>query len=149
MKLIFASDHAGFDLRRHLAAWATSQGHEVQEVGAMGKDPYDYPDAADAAAPMITSGAVPFGVFVCGSGIGISIRANRHEGIRAALCRSDLEATLARAHNHANVLCLGERLTTPFVAEAILAAFLAGIEDSNDRHVRRVEKLDGPIPSGA
>jgi ribose 5-phosphate isomerase B len=143
MKLVFGSDHAGFHLRRHLAEWARVRGHEVAEVGAESEAPYDYPDAADEAVPMILEGA--WGILVCGSGIGISIRANRHAGLRAALCRNPLEASLARAHNHANVLCLGERLTTPYVAEETLAAFLNGTEDTNLRHVRRVEKLDGPV----
>ncbi|MBL8086526.1 MAG: RpiB/LacA/LacB family sugar-phosphate isomerase [Chthonomonas sp.] len=145
MKLIFGSDHAGHTLRRVLVHTARRDGHECVEVGAMGEDPYDYPDAADDLAPRILSGEFELGVLICGSGIGICIRANRHPGIRAANCWNVESAKLARLHNHANVLCLGERLVEAERAVEILTAFLKAPEDHAERHERRVGKLDAAI----
>lgn len=142
MRLGIGSDHAGFDLSRSLAQRCRDLGHEVIEVGAMSEEPYDYPDAADALAPMILNGSVELGVLVCGTGIGISIRANRHPGIRAAVCCTPESAELARRHNHANVLCLGGRTLTREQALDILAAFLATDTDRDERHLRRIMKLD-------
>lgn len=112
--------------------------------GAMSTDSYDYPDAADLVVSELLSGRADLGVLVCGSGIGISIRANRHAGIRAANCCSAEMATLARQHNHANVLALGERLVSEGDAMEIFDAFLAGEPDLAERHARRVVKLDSP-----
>ena len=142
MKLAFGSDHAGFRLRKVLVEWARSQGNEVQEVGANSEEPYDYPDAADAMVPIILHGDADLGVLICGTGIGMSIRANRHEGIRAAVCCSPVHAELARLHNHANVLCLGQRTFGEPQATAILETFVTTGTDDAERHVRRVQKLD-------
>jgi len=141
VKLIFTSDHAGFALRRHLAEWAKTLGHDVTEVGAPSTDPFDYPDAAEVAVPAVTNGLVDFGVFICGSGIGISIQANRHLEIRAANCVTTQMAALSRQHNYANVLCLGERLVSAELAEQIVTTFLETAEDHSERHERRVVKL--------
>lgn len=142
MNIVFGSDHAGFAMREALSAYAAKQGHHVWSVGAESEEPYDYPDAADLAVPDVLSGKARFGVLVCGTGIGIDIRANRHPGIRAANCLTEEMATMARTHNHANVLCLGARLLGISEAEAILGTFLATAEDSAVRHVRRVEGMD-------
>lgn len=143
MKLVFGSDHAGFELRRWIAGWATSQGHEVIEVGAPSADPYDYPDASDAVAERILSRQDELGVLICGTGIGVCMRANRHFGIRAAQCYSPEMAQIARQHNHANVLCMGARLMTQDLAIETLRAFLLTPEDPDARHLRRIAKLDG------
>ncbi len=145
MRLILGSDHAGYVLRRLLTQKAMSLGLDTREVGAMSEEPYDYPDASDLVAEAIRAGEADAGVLVCGTGIGVSIRANRYRGIRAAVCCSPESARLARAHNHANVLCLGARLTESETALAILSVFLDSPEDDNERHVRRVEKLDGNV----
>lgn len=142
MRLAFGSDHAGYALRRELAEVARELGHTVSETGAEGAAPYDYPDAADSVARAIQAHEADLGVLVCGSGIGMSIRANRHRGVRAALCCSVEAAKLARQHNHANVLCLGERTGSQEEARTILAAFLDTPTDEAERHVRRVRKLD-------
>lgn len=142
MRLAFGSDHAGYALRSALAAMARTQGHTVTECGATGGEPYDYPDAADAVSEAIRIHQADLGVLICGSGIGMSIRANRYRGVRAALCCSVESARLARQHNHANVLCLGERTGSPEEARAILQAFLDTPPDEAERHVRRVRKLD-------
>ncbi len=144
-KLILGSDHAGFALREILADHAEDLGYQVEIVGALSQSPYDYPDAVDELVPKLLRGDAGFGVLVCGSGIGMSIRANRYEGIRAANCCSPVMAELARQHNHANVLCVGERTTDPEIAKAVLDAFLLTPEDHADRHDRRVEKLDNPL----
>ena len=142
MKLAFGSDHAGFALREELARWAQSAGHQVSEFGATSGESYDYPDAADLVATEVLSGNAGFGVLVCGSGIGVDIRANRHEHIRAANCVTTQMAELSRQHNHANVLCLGARLMDIANAKAILQAFLTTAESQEQRHVLRVEKID-------
>jgi len=142
LKLGFGSDHAGLDLRHQLESWAKEKGHEVHSFGAMSPESYDYPDAADALCRRLLEGKLDFGILICGSGIGISIRANRHLGIRAALCTSPLMAELSRQHNHANVLCLGARITEPDVAKECLDAFLCASPDLGERHVRRIVKLD-------
>lgn len=145
MKLAFGSDHAGYELRKYLAKAVAESGNEVVEVGAQSPDPYDYPDAADLLVPMILEGVADLGVLVCGSGIGISIRANRHPGIRAAVCCGPEMAKLAREHNYANVLCLGARLIKEELALETLEAFLETQPDSAERHARRVAKLDSTI----
>jgi ribose 5-phosphate isomerase B len=142
MRIAFASDHAGLTLRHRLAEVASELGHTVTELGALTGDAYDYPDAADAVVAQIRCRRADLGVLVCGTGIGMSIRANRHRGVRAAMCCSVETASLARRHNHANVLCLGERTQDPGEAEAILHAFLEAKPDPEPRHRRRVYKLD-------
>lgn len=147
--IVFAgSDHAGFELRSLLVAHLRAAGHTVHERGATGSDPYDYPDAADVVCQELLNPPEAFGLLICGSGIGISIRANRYRHIRAALCMTTEMARLARAHNHANVLCLGARLIEPELAKEILMIFLASPEDHAERHEIRVAKLDGNISCG-
>lgn len=145
MNIVFGTDHAGFALSEALRAYATDQGHHTWSVGAASEDAFDYPVAADLAVADLLSGKADLGVLVCGSGIGISIRANRYAGIRAANCCTEQMAEMARRHNHANALCLGARLLDVPQAEAILARFLQTGEDTEARHVRRVEGLDGAL----
>lgn len=142
MKIVFGSDHAGFALRRILTSRAIDQGHAVSEVGAQDEQPFDYPDAAVDVAKRVTRGEVDFGVLICGTGIGMSIAANRFRGIRAAVAWNAHTAKLAREHNHANVLCLGARLIEPDKASVIFDAFISEPESKEARHVRRVVKMD-------
>lgn len=142
MKIVFGSDHAGFALRRILSSRAIDQGDTVSEVGAKDDQPFDYPDAAADVARRVQKGEVDFGVLICGTGIGMSIGANRFRGVRAAVVWSEKTARLAREHNHANVLCLGARLIEPDLALQIFDAFLAEPESKEPRHVRRVDKMD-------
>ncbi len=143
MRILLGSDHAGFSMRRAIVAALEAEGHICEELGAMSEERYDYPDAADLLAARINE--ADFGIVVCGTGIGISIRMNRHRGVRCALCTTELMATLAREHNHANVLALGARIVGPDQALAIVRAFLSGVEDKGERHANRVAKLDGTI----
>ncbi|HET8714352.1 MAG TPA: RpiB/LacA/LacB family sugar-phosphate isomerase [Holophagaceae bacterium] len=139
MKLGFASDHAGFDLKERLKAWAAAQGHEVVDFGTDGTASVDYPDFAHRAARAKDQWERL--VLVCGSGIGISIAANRHPGIRCALVTSPDHATLARAHNDANAIAFGQRLTDPLKAEYYLKLFL-DTPFEGGRHQGRVDKIE-------
>jgi ribose 5-phosphate isomerase B len=145
MKLAFGADHAGYCLREELAAWAIQQGHEVVQLGAQSMEPYDYPEAADEVAAELLDGKADFGIIVCGSGIGVDIRANRYGHIRAANCVTKEMAELSREHNHANVLCLGARLMNAETAKDIVTTFLSTEESKEPRHIRRVEKMDGEL----
>jgi ribose 5-phosphate isomerase B len=145
MNIVFASDHAGIELREELASYAKESGYSVHVVGAPSSESYDYPDAADLGAELIRTGEADMGVFICGSGTGICIRANRFPFLRAANCHSVEMAELARQHNHANVLCLGERMTDTILARAIFDIFVQTEGDSGERHLRRIEKLGTPI----
>ena len=141
MRLLFASDHGGFDLKRLLAAHARSLGHEVIDVGPHSADAVDYPDFAHELSRRLLAGEGERGVLLCGTGIGMAIAANRHPGVRAALCHDAFTAETARRHNNANVLCLGGRTTGAGVALQILELFLTVAFDGG-RHERRVEKVE-------
>jgi ribose 5-phosphate isomerase B len=138
---LIANDHAGLPLRQPVLDTLRALGHAVIDLGTATVDSVDYPDFAHALARRLAAGEAERGVLICGSGVGVSIAANRHRGVRAALCSEPLTATLARAHNDANVLCLGARLTGPGMAEAIVRAFEAGPYEGG-RHQRRVEKIE-------
>jgi RpiB/LacA/LacB family sugar-phosphate isomerase len=139
--ILIASDHAGFELKELLAERARESGHEVVDLGPATEDPVDYPDFAHDLATRIAAGEAERGVLICGTGIGMSIVANRHRGVRAALCHDAFTAELARRHNNANVLCMGGRTTGPGVAIQMLDIFLATPFDGG-RHGRRVEKVE-------
>ena len=138
--IAIAADHAGFDMKSVLSDELRQAGFTVLDLGTNSADSVDYPDFGDALAGAVTGGRVARGVLVCGTGIGISIAANRHKGIRAALCRDATDARLAREHNDANVLVLGGRTTGIEVAKDCLKTFLA-TPFAAGRHVRRVQKL--------
>ncbi len=136
-----AADHGGFVLKGELKAILEEKGFTVLDLGTNDPSSVDYPDYGHAMADAINSGKADRGVLVCGSGIGISIAANRHKGIRAALCTNGLMARLSRQHNNANVLALGERLTGIEIAKDCLNEFL-NTEFEGGRHESRAAKLD-------
>jgi ribose 5-phosphate isomerase B len=138
--IAIGSDHAGFGLKTRIAGWLREAGHEVVDLGTDGTASVDYPDFGRAVAKAVASGRAEKGVVVCGSGIGISIAANRVAGARAALCMNGLMARLARAHNDANILALGERLIGEATARDCLDEFLKTPFEGG-RHQRRVDKL--------
>ena len=148
MRIAIASDHAALALKAELAAWLAAQGHEVTDLGTDGETSVDYPDYGYKLAEHVASGAAERGVALCGSGIGISIAVNRHPAVRCALVSEPLSARLAREHNDANVIAMGARLTGSDMAKACIEAFLAtpfgGANESQGRHIRRVEKLSKP-----
>lgn len=138
--IALAADHAGFELKNTLKAVLEARGLPVLDLGADGDGPVDYPDMADALAVALADGRAAQGVLVCGTGVGISIAANRHRHLRAALCHDVVTARLARQHNDANVLALGARTMTVEQARACLETFL-DTEFEGGRHQRRVDKL--------
>lgn len=138
--IALASDHGGFAMKAELAAWLGERGVAAVDLGPHAADSVDYPDYADLMAEAIRAGRAQRGVLICGSGIGISIAANRHRWIRAALCHDVTTARLCRAHNDANVLALGARIVGPEVAKDCVAAFLETPFEGG-RHVRRVDKM--------
>ncbi|MBL8061311.1 MAG: ribose 5-phosphate isomerase B [Chthonomonas sp.] len=142
MRLALGSDHAGYVLRAQLQVVAAAEGHSVLTFGATSEESFDYPIAADGVCRSVLDGQADLGIVICGSGIGVSIRANRYPGIRCALCTSVQMAELARMHNHANVLALGQRTTDPELAAEIMRAFLTTSPDHGERHERRIRQLD-------
>jgi ribose 5-phosphate isomerase B len=144
MKIALGADHAGFELKEKLKGYLSAIGHEVLDLGTDSTASVDYPDFGYAVGRAVASGEAERGVVVCGTGIGISIAANKVPGIRAA-APNDLFATrLIREHNDANVIAFGARLTAPPLAEAMLDLFLT-TPFAGGRHAPRVEKLNrGP-----
>ena len=135
-----AADHAGFELKEVLRAELEQAGYPVLDLGTGGLDSVDYPDLARAVAGALDDGSAARGVIVCGTGIGIAMAANRHGGVRAAVCHDTTTARLARAHNDANVLALGARVVGSEVARDCLKTFLATKFEAG-RHTQRVRKL--------
>jgi ribose 5-phosphate isomerase B len=144
MRVLLASDHAGIELRHLLAERTRALGHEAVDLGTQRPGSVDYPDFAHALSRLLLNGEGDLGVLICGTGIGMSMAANRHKGVRAALCHDAFTAAAARRHNDANVLCMGARTTGPGVAEQMLEIFLSSPFDGG-RHERRV-KLIEPAP---
>jgi len=141
--IAIACDHGGYDLKSLLQNTLEEQGYEVLDLGTNGSDSVDYPDFGYELARAIRDKKVSRGVLVCGSGIGISIAANRYTEVRAALIHDALGAKLSRQHNDANVICLGGRMIGPELALDCLNVFLS-TEFEGGRHARRVEKLSNP-----
>jgi ribose 5-phosphate isomerase B len=139
--IVVASDHAGVDLKSQIVALIAEAGRKVRDLGPADATSVDYPDYAHAVAEAIATGEAEFGILICGTGIGMSMTANRHPSIRAALCHDALTAEMARRHNDANVLCFGARTTGPGVAEQMVNIFLETPFDGG-RHQRRVEKIE-------
>jgi len=147
MRIAIAADHAAFALKQSLAEWLREGGHEVLDLGPDSERRVDYPDFGYKLARAISSGAADRGVALCGSGIGISIAVNRERACRCALVSEPLSASLARAHNNANVIALGARLIGVEMAQACITAFLT-TDFAGDRHTARVAKLSSPDLDG-
>lgn len=141
MRILVASDHAGWELKELLAAHASDLGHEVVDLGTHDPEPVDYPGFAHDLATRLLAGEGDLGMLACGTGVGVSMAANRHPGVRAALCHDAFTAQAARRHNNANVLCLGGRTTGPGVALQILELFLSTPFEGG-RHARRVASIE-------
>ena len=134
------ADHAGFEYKQKIVELLREMGIEVFDLGASSADSVDYPDFAHSVAETVASGMAQAGILVCGSGIGMSIVANKHAGVRAANVESVEAARLSREHNDANVLAIGSRLTPWEQAREIVLAFL-GAEFQGGRHKKRVDKI--------
>lgn len=135
-----ASDHAGVGVKDHVAELLSELGYEVADLGTNGLDSVDYPDFADAMANAMSDGRAARGILICGTGIGISIAANRYRHVRAARCCDATDARLARQHNDANVLVLGSRTSGWETAQDCVKAFL-NTEFEGGRHQRRIDKM--------
>lgn len=138
--IAIAADHAGVSLKADLVAELNKLGHQALDLGPSTTESVDYPDFAVKVASAVTSGQASLGVLVCGTGLGMSISANKVHGIRAVLCHTEFEARMGRMHNDANVLCLGQRVLGVGLAIEILKAFLAASFEGG-RHAGRVEKM--------
>ena len=136
-----ASDHAGYELKAQIARQLEDAGYTVLDLGTDGPASVDYPDFAAALAAAVTDGRAQRGVLICGSGIGISIAANRHPGIRAALVHDVTTARLSREHNDANVIALGARVIGPEIAKDCVDVFLKTDFEGGERHSRRIAKM--------
>jgi ribose 5-phosphate isomerase B len=148
MRIAIASDHAATSLKAELAEWLVEEGHEVADLGCAPGDSVDYPDYGYRLAEVVAEGTAEFGIGLCGSGIGISMSANRHPQVRCALVSEPLSAALAREHNDANCIAMGARLVGIEMAKSCIATFLdtefADAGDPAGRHQRRVGKLGKP-----
>ena len=140
MKVSIGSDHRGLVQRKFIADTIKELGHEVDDQGSYSEEPSDYPDLAEQVAHQVVTGNSERGVLVCGTGIGMSIAANKVDGIRAALCCDVPQAILSRQHNDANVLCIAGNDFDEPLCKAILTAWLS-TEFEGGRHARRVEKI--------
>lgn len=140
MRIVIGCDHAGYEYKDRIAEILRGEGHEVIDVGTNGPESIDYPDYAAAACAVYKEGRADRGILICGSGIGISIAANKVNGIRCALAHDHLSASLCRQHNDANFVALGARLVGFDVAMDIVHTFLS-TDFLGDRHQRRVDKI--------
>jgi ribose 5-phosphate isomerase B len=140
MKVAVGSDHGGLDLKKVVDEVLAAEGIQVIDIGTNSPDPVDYPDYALEVAKLVRDGAVDLGILVCGTGIGMSIAANKVPGIRAALAWDIFTARMARRHNNANVLTLGGRVTGPELAKEIVRTFVRESFEAG-RHEKRVNKI--------
>lgn len=141
VKLAVGSDHAGLALKQEMIQFLGSLGCEVEDLGTYSEASVDYPDYAAAVGRAVVEGQASLGLLVCGTGLGMSIAANKIAGVRAAVCVEPVSAKLARQHNDANVLCLGGRVTGIEVAKEITRVFLESSFEGG-RHARRVAKIE-------
>jgi ribose 5-phosphate isomerase B len=141
MRIAIAADHAGYELKRDLAAALQAQGHEVSDLGTHSSAAVDYPDCAESIAVALRDGRAERALIVGGSGAGVSIAANKFPGIRAAVCHECYTARQAVEHDDMNVLCLGARVIGPALAADLVAAFLGAQFSGEERHRRRLNKI--------
>lgn len=145
MRIAVGADHAGFAMKESLATHLRDAGHDILDLGTHSEERVDYPDFGAAVGRAVAGDEADLGLCVCGSGIGIAIAANKVPGVRAATVHDVTSAHLAREHNDANVICIGERLTGPEVAKDSVDAFLAA-KFEGGRHTPRVAKIDALLP---
>ena len=141
MKYFIGADHAGIDIKDYVKELFEERGHEVIDLGPFSKDRVDYPDYAAKVCKKVLEEQGTMGILICGSGLGMSMAANKFDGIRAALCHNEYSARMARKHNDANVICLGERVSGEGMIEAIIKAWDKA-EFEEGRHTQRVEKIN-------
>ena len=145
MKVAIGSDHAGLSLKKEIIDLLQEMSVKVQDFGCTDAWPVDYPDVARPVAEAVASGEYPRGILICGTGIGMSMTANRVPGIRAALCHDVFSAKASREHNDANILCMGQRVVGVGPAVEVVKAWLESDFSGEERHARRVRKIEGPL----
>ena len=138
MKIAIGADHGGFHLKEMIRVLVEELGHEVRDLGCYSTASVDYPDLAKLVCEKVEAGTADRGILICGTGLGMSMAANRYVHVRAALCHDHYTARMSREHNNANVLCMGERVIGLGVAEDIVRTWLA-VEFSGGRHLGRIE----------
>lgn len=138
--IVLGSDHAGFELKQHIKQFLTQKGYEIKDLGCDSPKSVDYPLFGELAAREVADGMADYAIIVCGTGLGISMAANKVRGIRAALCTNEYMARMARLHNDANVLALGSRVVGAGLAEAIVDTFLSTAFEGG-RHAGRVKLI--------
>jgi len=141
MKVVIGSDHAGFQMKNAMGVLLTSLGHKVLDVGAYNENPSDYPDFAEAVGKAVLDGRAERGVLICGSGVGATVAANKLRGIRAGMCTDTYSAHQGVEHDNINVLVLGSRITGEKVAEELVRAYMGAKFTNEERHVRRLAKV--------
>lgn len=140
MKIILGADHGGYELKNNIAEWLKTQGHQIKDVGTFSPESVDYPDYAKIVGEEVVKGNFDKGILVCGSGVGISIAANKVKGVRAVLCHDVVMAKLSREHNDTNIIAMGGRFIAKDLAYEILNVWL-NTEFSGGRHAKRIEKI--------
>ena len=141
MKFYIACDHAGFNIKDKVKEIVEGLGHAIVDLGTNSNERVDYPDFAHKLSLEVLKGEGSYGILICGTGIGMSLAANKHKGIRAALCHDAYTAKMARAHNDANVLCFGERVVGLGVVESIIESW-CNTSFEGGRHANRVKKIE-------
>jgi len=140
MKIAIGCDHAGFEYKEAIKATLLAQGHEVSDAGTHSVDSMDYPDTAHPVANQVEEGNAQLGILICGSANGVAMTANKHQGIRAAICWQNELSVLARTHNDANIVCLPARFINLDLAQQIVQSFIS-TEFEGGRHANRVNKI--------
>jgi ribose 5-phosphate isomerase B len=141
MKIVIASDHAGFDYKTLLLKDIEAQGYSIKDLGTCNTDPTDYPDHARDIANAIINKEADRGILICGSGVGVSVAANKFKGIRAGVCHDTYSAHQCVEHDDVNVLCIGERVVGIELAREIIVAFLKAAFTHAPRHEKRLQKI--------
>ncbi len=142
MKVAIGNDHAGVDLKREVIATLRQEGMEVEDFGTHDTRSVDYPDIAKPVAEAVAGGSFDRGILICGTGIGMSITANKVKGVRAALCHDTFSARATREHNDSNVLCMGARVIGAGVALDVVRTWLVVDFSGDERHARRIAKIE-------
>lgn len=142
MRIAIGADHAGFEMKRDLAGYLAKGGHEITDMGTHTAAPVDYPDISEAVAQAVRNGQADRGIVICGSGAGAAVAACKFPGIRASVCHDAYSARQAVEHDDVNVLCLGSRVIGTALARTLADAFLAATFSGEERHMRRLAKID-------
>jgi RpiB/LacA/LacB family sugar-phosphate isomerase len=148
-RVALAADHAGFELKEKMAAFLKEAGFEVMDLGASNKEPVDYPDFSRAIGEALREGKAERGILICGSGVGACVAANKIRGIRAGLCHDTYSAHQGVEHDDINVLCLGSRVIGEELAKELVSAFLAARFTGEERHLRRLAKIQAMEKAGS